>query len=142
MKASIDDSGTILTVEGLRLDTIPCGLLRFVRGRASKRFSTTRGLVVEWAWHTRLGEGSCVWWFPGSNFVAVLTPKTTFQSTPTPGEPLPKGHPWQLLHTSPFLFPLAYRHGWAWKVIQLAVAGDIDGLLAMAGVTKEVIEIH
>ncbi|KAN0117718.1 HET domain containing protein [Hyaloscypha variabilis] len=136
INASIDDSGTILTVEGIRLDTIPRKLSRFIECKDSF-FNTMRGLLVKWAWHVIVRKGTSLWWFPGSSFVAVLAPK---ESVPT--RPLPKGRHWRLLYTS-FLVSLHYeRDGWAKSVTRLVLDGDLDGLLAMNGVTKEVIKIH
>ncbi|PMD48216.1 HET-domain-containing protein [Hyaloscypha variabilis F] len=146
VNASINDSGAILTVEGIRLDTMPCGRpvliwrpdVHAVHDTGS--LSTVNGLFVKppaTARSITFKKGTCVWWFPGSSFVAVLAPEVSVHT-----QPLPNNHHWRFLCTSSLMSLRYQRGGWANSVTKLVLDGDLDGLLAMEDMTKEVIEIH
>jgi hypothetical protein len=84
-------------------------------------------MSVRWLWRSRFGKDDCLWYFPGSTSVVVLRPE--------------KDH-WLLLYTSDLEYSEKDVVGWATNITKLILAGDLPGLLATEGLTKEIIEIH
>ena len=147
VNASINDSGTILTVEGFRLDTLPLRVPPSTYRNSvptETELITTRGLPIKRAWYSmyggapKYGATVCLWWFPGSSFVAFLIPRLPYEYMRSRRK---RDYTWWLLDTFPIVLPKNDRDGWATTVTKLVLEGDIKDLLAMDGVTREVIEI-